>query len=106
MVKLTSQMTLNTKHSAGVASKSSANMGVPSIKEILNFNKSIKSPQMTIYFDKNINTNKNNVNIISSYFKHLTIGDLISSAEIYYLTNNESKISKLLNDDKVSNPFI
>ena len=30
----TSQMTLNTKHSAGVASKSSANMGVPRIKEM------------------------------------------------------------------------
>ena len=45
----TSQMTLNTKHSAGVAGKSSANMGVPRIKEIMNYSRSIKSPQMTIY---------------------------------------------------------
>ena len=101
----TSQMTLNTKHSAGVASKSSANMGVPRIKEILNFSKSIKSPQMKIYFDKNINTDKSNVNIISSYFTHLTIKNLTNKASIYYLTNKESEINKIIKNDNVSNPF-
>ena len=101
----TSQMTLNTKHSAGVASKSSANMGVPRIKEILNFSRSIKSPQMTIYFDKSINTNKGNVNIISSYFTHLTIKDLINKAEIYYLTNKDDEINKIIKNDNISHPF-
>jgi DNA-directed RNA polymerase II subunit RPB1 len=101
----TSQMTLNTKHSAGVASKSSANMGVPRIKEILNFSRSIKSPQMKIYFDKSINTNKSSVNIISSYFTHLTIKDLINKAEIYYLLNKDDEINKIIKNDKVSNPF-
>ena len=35
----TTQMTLNTKHFAGIASKGTGNMGVPRIKELLNFSK-------------------------------------------------------------------
>ena len=101
----TSQMTLNTKHHAGVAGKSSATMGVARIKEILNYSRSIKSPQMIIYFDENINTNKNNVNIISSYFTHLTIKNLINKAEIYYLIDKDDDINKIIKNDNVLNPF-
>ena len=43
-----SQMTLDTKHAAGVAS--SANTGIPRIQEIILNSKNIKSPQMIIYF--------------------------------------------------------
>lgn len=100
-----SQMTLNTKHFAGVASKSSANSGVPRIKEIMDYSKSIKTPQMIIYFDDKYNTNKADTNMITSYFKHLTIGELIDTAEILYSMDSNDKLSKILIDDKTSNPF-
>ena len=101
----TSQMTLNTKHSAGIASKGTANMGVPRIKEIFSFSKNIKTPQMTLYFDEKYNKNRNQVNKISSYLKHLTIGELIESAEIFYDKNGTDDLSNLLRKDDVKNPF-
>jgi DNA-directed RNA polymerase II subunit RPB1 len=101
----TSQMTLNTKHSAGVASKSSANMGVPRIKEIMNYSKDISSPQCIIYLDNKYNKDKHNANNIASYFKYLTIGKLIDSAEIFYDNNSNDSISEMIKNDKTSNPF-
>ena len=92
--------TLNTKHSAGVASKSSTNMGVSRIEELLHYSKDIKTPQMTIYFEKEISTDKSKVNKISSYLTHLTIKELITNAKIYYDINSEE-----LQNDKVINPF-
>ena len=101
----TSQMTLNTKHKAGVAGGGSASLGVPRIKELLSYSKSIKTPQMAIYFDKKYNMNKSDTNIISSYLKHLTIGELIDMAEIYYTFEQSNKLSLELEEDNVSNPF-
>ncbi len=96
----TSQLTMNTKHSAGKAGVS----GVSRIKEIMSYSKAIKSPQMTIYFEDKY-SNKNDANLISSYLKHLTIRELISSAEILYSMDNKDSLSKLLENDNVSNPF-
>lgn len=97
--------TLNTKHFAGVASKSSATMGVPRIKEILSYSKSIKTPQMIVYVDDKYSKSKSDTNLIASYFKHLTIGEMIQSAEILYTMNDKSSLSEMLHSDKVSNPF-
>ncbi len=96
----TSQLTMNTKHAAGKAGVS----GVSRIKEIMSYSKNIKSPQMTIYFEDKY-SNKNDANLISSYLKHLTIRELISSAEILYSMDNKDSLSKLLENDNVSNPF-
>jgi len=102
----TSQMTLNTKHFAGVSGKGSANMGVPRIKELLGYSKNIKTPQMTIYFDEKYSTNKSDTNILSSYLKHLTIGELIDSVEILYsIVGSNDNISSTITKDNTSNPF-
>jgi DNA-directed RNA polymerase II subunit RPB1 len=97
--------TLNTKHFAGVAGKGSANSGVPRIKEIMSYSKNIKTPQMTVYFDDKYNTSKSDTNMIASYFKHLTIRELIESAEIYYSMDGKDDLSKLLESDNTTNPF-
>jgi hypothetical protein len=76
----TSQLTLNTKHSAGVASKTTATRGVPRIEELLHFSKDIKTPQMTVYFKSEICEDRQKVNKIASYFKYLSIKELIQSA--------------------------
>ena len=45
----TTQMTLNTFHFAGVASKSNVTRGVPRIGEILSLSENPKQPSTTIY---------------------------------------------------------
>jgi DNA-directed RNA polymerase beta' subunit len=97
--------TLNTKHSAGVASKSTTNMGVSRIEELLHYSRDIKTPQMTIYFDDNLSSDRSKVNKISSYLTHLSIKELINEASIYYDTNSNDEISSLILNDKVSQPF-
>lgn len=92
--------TLNTKHSAGVASKSTTNMGVPRIEELLHYSRDIKTPQMTIYFDDNICEDRSKVNRIASYLTHLNVKELIDTAEIYYDTGNS-----ILDEDKTGTPF-
>ena len=99
----TSQMTLNTKHMAGV--KSTANMGVSRIQELMSFSKNIKTPQMIIYFDKENRKDFSSTNKITSYFKHLTIRELIDSVEMYYSVNGDDKLSQLLKKDNTSIPF-
>ncbi len=101
----TSQMTLNTKHFAGVAKGGSANMGVSRIQELLHFSKNIKTPQMHIYFKEPYSTDRGALNKVVSYFKHLSIRQLISSAEVYYDAGVSDVNGKKLKADNVSGPF-
>ena len=48
----TTQMTLNTFHFAGVASKSNVTRGVPRIEEILSLSENPKNPSCTIYLNE------------------------------------------------------
>ena len=101
----TSQLTLNTKHSAGAAGKGSANMGVSRIQELLHYSKNIKTPQMTVYFKEPYASDRSGLNKIVSYFKHLSIRQLISSAEIYYDLGTNDMLSKKIRADNTSGPF-
>jgi len=99
----TTQLNLNTKHFAGVASKSASVSGVPRILELLSFSKLIKTPQIYVYFENKIRSDRIAVNRIASYFKFLSIKQLIETAEIYY--NPIGTADKKLNGDNVSTPF-
>ena len=101
----TTQMTLNTKHFAGNASKSSANMGVPRILELLHYAKNIKTPQMTIYFKEPYSKDRSSLNKVISFFKHLSIRELVANAEVYYDTNTNNALSRKIKSDNVINPF-
>jgi DNA-directed RNA polymerase beta' subunit len=98
--------TLNTKHASGASNKNiRTNLGVPRIEELIHYSKDIKTPQMTVYFDEDINMDKAKVNKVGSYLKYLSVGELINSAEIYYDMNRNDDNSKLIRDDNVSSPF-
>ena len=102
----TTQMSLDTKHSAGKSGAlSTALVGVPRIQEILSYSKQIKTPQTRIYFTKNIRSNRQDVNKINSFLKHLTIRELIDTAEIYYQVNTNNNLDDKLKNDNVINPF-
>ena len=102
----TTQMSLDTKHSAGKSGAlSTALVGVPRIQELLSYSKQIKTPIMIIYLDEENRYEKNKVNRISSFLKHLTIRELINTAEIYYQVDTDNELDKVLEEDKVSSPF-
>lgn len=101
----TSQMTLNTKHSAGAAKKTNTTSGVPRIQELLHYSKNIKTPQMIIYFQEPYATDRSLLNKVASNFKYLNIRQLFSSVEVYYDVGANDRLSKEIKSDNVSMPF-
>lgn len=103
----TTQMTLNTKHFAGVGTKGTGNMGVPRIKELLNYSKNIKTPKMSIFLQEEHLENKAMATAIASGLKYVNIQDLINKAQIFYNPGmaSDTDEGKLLKEDKVENPF-
>mmetsp|Transcript_11263 Transcript_11263/g.27718 ORF Transcript_11263/g.27718 Transcript_11263/m.27718 type:complete len:1352 (-) Transcript_11263:591-4646(-) len=80
----TTQMTLNTFHFAGVAEKD-VTVGVPRFNEIINCSKSIKVPcsYVSLKNDKVIDVEI--IKFILANLEHITIHQIISNLEIYYL---------------------
>lgn len=97
------QMTLNTKHFAGVAGKSAATSGVPRIEEIFGYSKNIKTPIMTMYFDKENDQNEDLGKTITSSMNHITIRELINNVEIYYYDEkSKSELNDKIKGDEIS----
>ena len=98
----TTQITLNTKHFAGVAGKG---YGTKKLQELMSYSKNIKVPYMTIYIDDKYSSDRQIVNNVSSFLQFVTIYDLLNSVEIYYNPNQNDKLNKILKNDNVKNPF-
>ncbi|CAI8497078.1 unnamed protein product [Hanseniaspora opuntiae] len=77
------QMTLNTFHFAGVASKK-VTSGVPRLKEILNVAKTMKTPSLTVYLDQEYGATNETANIIRSKIEHTSLKSVTIASEIYY----------------------
>ena len=77
------QMTLNTFHFAGVASKK-VTSGVPRLKEILNVAKTMKTPNLTVYLDPEYGATNERANIIRSKIEHTSLKSVTIASEIYY----------------------
>ncbi|KAL8870861.1 MAG: hypothetical protein Q9174_003190 [Haloplaca sp. 1 TL-2023] len=89
------QMTLNTFHFAGVASKN-VTLGVPRLKEILNIAKDIKTPTMTVYTTyENVNDkaiDQANANTVRRAVEHTTLRSVTETTELYYDPDIQSTI--------------
>ncbi|KAL8629439.1 hypothetical protein Q9189_004830 [Teloschistes chrysophthalmus] len=102
------QMTLNTFHFAGVASKN-VTLGVPRLKEILNVAKDIKTPTMTVYTthesvgDKAID--QENTNAVRRAVEHTTLRSVTETTELYYDPDIQSTIIEA-DRDMVDSYFI
>ncbi|KAL8656362.1 MAG: hypothetical protein Q9210_000289 [Variospora velana] len=102
------QMTLNTFHFAGVASKN-VTLGVPRLKEILNVARDIKTPTMTVYTtfasanDKAID--QENTNTVRRAVEHTTLRSVTETTELYYDPDIQSTIIEA-DRDMVDSYFI
>ena len=92
----TTQMTLNTFHFAGVASKSNVTRGVPRIEEILSLSSEPKNPSLTVYLNDPDDKDKDKALAVMSMLEHTKLGELVSSIEICF---DPDEFSTVIQDD-------
>ena len=80
----TTQLTLNTFHSAGVASKSNATRGVPRIEEILSLSENPKNPSITVYFKEDDEATPERVQEFIPLIEHTKLVEVVESVEVCF----------------------
>jgi DNA-directed RNA polymerase II subunit RPB1 len=93
----TTQLTLNTFHSAGVASKSNVTRGVPRIEEILSLSENTKNPSLTIYMKKDEETDKDLVRDKIPSVEITILAEIVEMVEICF---DPDDMNTLIEQDK------
>ena len=87
----TTQLTLNTFHSAGISAKN-VTLGVPRFKELINVAKNLKSPGMNIVVE-NVNSQEE-VDKVACTIENIFLEQIVSSFEILDFDENEEKYKR------------
>jgi DNA-directed RNA polymerase II subunit RPB1 len=95
--EVSTQMTLNTFHFAGVASKSNVTRGVPRIEEILSLSSEIKNPSLSIYLKPEDERVKDKARTIMYMLEHTNLGEIVKSTEICF---DPDDLNTLISEDK------
>jgi len=93
----TTQLTLNTFHFAGVASKSNVTRGVPRIEEILSLSENPKNPSCTIYLPKQIEHDKEAAFKLVNNLQHTKLKNIVKNISICY---DPDDLNTLIETDK------
>lgn len=80
----TTQMTLNTFHYAGTASKSNVTRGVPRIEELLRLTRNPKNPSITIHLKKQDEVSQSKAIKYSNIIEYTKLLDLVSRSQICF----------------------
>ena len=80
----TTQLTLNTFHLAGVASKSNVTRGVPRIEEILRLTDNPKRPAMTVHLKRADETDKDRAAVYANMLEHTILRDVVKQVQICF----------------------
>jgi DNA-directed RNA polymerase II subunit RPB1 len=88
--EVSTQMTLNTFHFAGVASKSNVTRGVPRLEEITTLTAFPKNPSITVYLKPEDETDKDKALSAMSMMEHTSLGNVVSEVEICFDPIDES----------------
>ena len=80
----TTQLTLNTFHFAGVASKSNVTRGVPRIEEILSLSENPKNPSCTVYLNKLDKYEQSKAREYIYKLEHTKLRQIVDTMEIYF----------------------
>ena len=92
----TTQMTLNTFHFAGVASKSNVTRGVPRIEEILSLSENPKNPSVTICLPKDQEGSRENAQNLIPMIEHTKLNEVVSSVDICF---DPDDLNSLIEED-------
>ena len=93
----TTQMTLNTFHFAGVASKSNVTRGVPRIEEILSLSENPKQPSTTVYLKKSEHTDIERAQELKYSLEYTSLYDITKSVSICF---DPDDMVTLIDEDK------
>lgn len=88
----TTQMTLNTFHFAGVASKSNVTRGVPRIEEILSLSSDPKNPSLTIYLKPEDEEDRERAQNIMYMLEHTRLREIIHSIDICFDPDDQNTL--------------
>lgn len=80
----TTQLTLNTFHLAGVASKSNVTRGVPRIEEILRLTKNPKGPSLTVFLNKYEQEDRKKAGNYASMLGHTSLGNITKQVQVCF----------------------
>jgi DNA-directed RNA polymerase II subunit RPB1 len=94
----TTQLTLNTFHFAGVASKSNVTRGVPRIEEILSLSDNPKNESCTIYLNNIDSYDQQKARDHINYLENTTLRDIVDSIEICF---DPDDMNSLIKEDDV-----
>jgi DNA-directed RNA polymerase II subunit RPB1 len=86
----TTQLTLNTFHLSGVASKSNVTRGVPRIEEILRLTKNPKNPSLTVYLKPLDETDREKASKYATMLGHTKLIDVTKSVQICFDPNDSA----------------
>jgi len=88
----TTQLTLNTFHLAGVASKSNVTRGVPRIEEILRLTKNPKNPSLTVHLKPLDESEKDKAILFANMMEHTKLVDVVKSIKICFDPKERSSL--------------
>ena len=93
----TTQLTLNTFHLSGVASKSNVTRGVPRIEEILRLTKNPKNPSLTVFLKPEDETVQDKATHYSKMIEYTKMVDIVKSVQICFDPND--KATNIIDDE-------
>jgi DNA-directed RNA polymerase II subunit RPB1 len=93
----TTQLTLNTFHSAGISSKSNVTRGVPRIEEVLSLSKEPKNPSITVYLKKQYQEDTMKAQQMMHILEHTSLRSVVSNVSICFDPDN---LNTLIEEDK------
>jgi len=96
----TTQLTLNTFHSAGTA-KANATQGVPRIVELLSVSRNPKNPGNVVYLDPSISGSQDAAISKMKEIQKTTVRDITKSVRIYYDPNPLSSNTSVQEDREI-----
>ena len=95
--EVSTQMTLNTFHFAGVSSKSNVTRGVPRIEEILALSPEPKNPSLTVYLKEEDEQIKEKANTFMYMLEYTRLKEMVKSIEICF---DPDDLNTLIDEDK------
>ena len=93
----TTQLTLNTFHLSGVASKSNVTRGVPRIEEILRLTKNPKNPSLTVHLKQADETSQDKAAHYANILEHTKLVEVVKRVQICFDPDDQNSI---INDDQ------
>jgi DNA-directed RNA polymerase II subunit RPB1 len=99
----TTQLTLNTFHLAGVATKSNVTRGVPRIEEILRLTRNPDKPSATVFLKPADQHDKDKATKLCVMIEHTKLVDVVTSIEICFDPNDRA--TKIHKDKEVIEQF-